>query len=339
MSHLTIRADASFSTGVGHVMRCLGLAHAWKDTGGRVTFLTRNPIEVLAERIRDEGFDLRTLNKDESLERDIEITSGIASGGWVVIDGYQFSENYLRSVRCSGCRVLAIDDTHRLSYYDADIVLNQNPGFTPDGYRCPTDALLLLGPQYTILRREFRDFRPKSTVGSVRNILITMGGSDPNKLSSVAIKAVKRLDHPQILIRVILGPANPWCDEITTLVSGSRNIEIHVDPGNFTQMMAETDVAITAGGSTCWELAYLGIPAIVVVAAENQEAIARELHEWGVAESLGQGREVTSVALADHLLRLIENPVRRREMSHAGHKLVDGRGAERIINHLQEHDQ
>jgi spore coat polysaccharide biosynthesis predicted glycosyltransferase SpsG len=59
---LTIRADADFVMGTGHLMRCLALGQAWKDAGGEVVFVTGCQSGELLRRLRDEGFKVHVLN-------------------------------------------------------------------------------------------------------------------------------------------------------------------------------------------------------------------------------------------------------------------------------------
>jgi UDP-2,4-diacetamido-2,4,6-trideoxy-beta-L-altropyranose hydrolase len=318
-------------------MRCLGLAQAWQEEGGRVTFLTRSPPTRVADRILEESIELKVLDRTASAHEDIAAASRLGCGSWVVVDGYSFDESYLGALRRSGCRVMAIDDTVRLAHYAADVVLNQNPGFTTDSYQCPANGRVFLGPHYALVRREFLRLGQASRKSeAVQNILVTMGGSDPQNLTATAVEALKLLDASGIRIRVILGPANPWRPDIESQIGDLPNAEVLVSPANLPECMAEADLAVAASGSTCWELAYLGVPSLVAIAADNQLPIARSLHASGVVESLGWGSDITAASLADRLMGLIEDPVRRSQMSAAGRRLVDGRGAERIVKYLRE---
>lgn len=47
--------------GVGHLIRCLALAQAWKLRGGRVVVLTHAEVPALVQRLRDDGVELQPL--------------------------------------------------------------------------------------------------------------------------------------------------------------------------------------------------------------------------------------------------------------------------------------
>ena len=43
------------------------------------------------------------------------------------------------------------------------------------------------------------------------------------------------------------------------------------------ELMAWADVGVSAGGLTSWELAFMGLPGIVIVTAANQTGVAAAL--------------------------------------------------------------
>ena len=104
---LCIRADASPSIGIGHLMRCLALAQAWQDRGGAVTFVTAPGQPALMARFVREGFAVHELKSPPGTLTDAtETLATAASAGWLVVDGYQFRTDYLMALRAGECRVL-----------------------------------------------------------------------------------------------------------------------------------------------------------------------------------------------------------------------------------------
>jgi spore coat polysaccharide biosynthesis predicted glycosyltransferase SpsG len=96
------------------------------------------------------------------------------------------------------------------------------------------------------------------------------------------------------------------------------------------ELMAWADIAIAAGGSTNWELAFMGLPSIVITIADNQQAIAAELDRQGVIINLGWHQDVTIEQIVLVLRELIGDRHKREDMSQKGCKLVDGNGASRV---------
>src|SRR2546427_8720936 len=113
---LLIRADASITTGSGHVMRCLALAQAWQDAGGTVRAAMTEATPAIEERLRREAMEVTRLAATPGSEDDAARTSRLGQDlqtAWVVIDGYRFDSTYQEAIKSSGLRFLLIDDDGR----------------------------------------------------------------------------------------------------------------------------------------------------------------------------------------------------------------------------------
>ena len=80
----------------------------------------------------------------------------------------------------------------------------------------------------------------------------------------------------------------------------------------------------------------MGLPAAVLVLADNQRGIAAGLAEYGTAINLGEAAEATDAQIADALCSLLGDRGLRARMSRKGRGLIDGRGAERVAEHLRQ---
>ena len=325
-------------------MRCLALAQAWGGRGGPVWFLSRCNNATLQQRIQAAGAEFLSLSPEASVHLDIQSTLTLLAelkAAYVVLDGYDFDSDYQRAVRAGGCRLLVIDDTVRLTHYDADILLNQNLGAAELKYDCNSDAVVLLGPEYALLRREFIFWRSRlhTVPETARKILVTLGGSDPDNVTLNVIQALRGLEITRLQIRVVAGPANPHIEELRDAAAAfPGRLELLSAVSDMAPLMAWADLAITAAGSTCWELACLGLPAVSLVIAENQRGIAEELGTAGVVFNLGWHAEVSAERLATAVDGLLFSSFRRLRMSQKGRALVDGKGAERVVSALLQRD-
>ena len=333
---LLVRADASVTSGTGHVMRCLALVQAWSERGGAAVFLTHCDNQALRDRIHAAGAEILPLAPDLSPEGDLEATiasSAMLDSSFVVLDGYHFDVNYQRELRAGGHRLMVIDDTVRLPFYDTDILLNQNLGAARLEYNCYRSTVLLLGPTYALLRREFRCWRRRlhKVPQTARNILVTLGGSDPDNVTRKVIRALRQLNSRGIRIRVVAGPANPHIDELRdAALAFPGEVELLTEVSDMAPLMSWADLAVTGAGSTCWELACVGLPAVLLVIAENQRASAAELGAAGLVVNLGWHANVSVERLASEIDDLIDASSRRSRMSRQGKALVDGHGADRV---------
>jgi spore coat polysaccharide biosynthesis predicted glycosyltransferase SpsG len=98
--------------------------------------------------------------------------------------------------------------------------------------------------------------------------------------------------------------------------------------------MSEADLAIGSGGTTTWERCCLGLPAIVIVTADNQAELSEYAARLGVIERLGQAAEVRAADIGNRVLELMQDPGRMASMSARGMKLVDGLGSDRVVKEL-----
>jgi len=338
---LVIRADANARMGTGHLMRCLALAQGWKARGGQATFITACESDSLRRRLLDEGFQVITLERSYPESTDWEITSQMLaarSNAWVVLDGYHFDTVYQHRVKEMGHRLLVIDDMAHLERYCADVVLNQNINAESLHYSCEPHTRLLLGTRYVLLRSEFLAWQgwQREIPEVARKVLVTLGGGDPDNQTLKVIRSLQQVDADELEAVVVVGASNPHFQKLQSAAQSFQfPIQIVQNATDIPKLMAWADVAVSAGGSTCWEMAFMGLPNVVLVLAENQQDIAAGLDKAGVALELGWFEQVTDVHVAEVLSGLLDDHNRRQQISRDGRALVDGAGSERVVSALQ----
>jgi len=91
------------------------------------------------------------------------------------------------------------------------------------------------------------------------------------------------------------------------------------------------DFAVSAGGSTCWELAFMGLPALVIILADNQQVVAQGLDKAGAVVNLGWHHDLSVQQIAKALKNLAVAVDVRKDMIRQGRNLVDGKGIGRIF--------
>lgn len=330
---LLVRADADAAMGVGHVMRCLALGQAWRRAGGEVTFAIHDPPPAVAGRIEHEGFVVRPIAPGSAALVDAWRAVGAR---WVVLDGYHFGPDAQVALKAARARVVVVDDNGESAPFVADVVLNPNvfaEAALYDG-QAPQSALLL-GPTYALIRDEFLRAARAGGERTRASVLLTFGGSDPAGLAEVAIAALRE-GRGEIDATLVVGSANPRAAAIGAAARGLEGLRVLYDTTEMAALMASADVAVTAAGGTCLELAFMRVPAIVVVVAENQRRVAEKLAALGVVRSLGAAPTVTSRKLADALADLLRDGGARTRMADSGRALVDGHGPDRVVRKLLE---
>ena len=345
ITSLIIRADASTTMGTGHVMRCLALAQAWQDQGGQAIFVLADKSMAIANRLLSEKMQITHLSVEAEIDDDARQVADLAqqiASQWIVVDGYQFGKEYQKAIKELGLKLLFLDDYGHASYYYADLVLNQNICACEALYQNREDyTQLLLGTQYVLLRREFWQWQNWQRVinAKVYKILVTLGGGDPDNVTMKVIQSLQvfgdQLGDHNLEVIVVIGGSNLHYEKLQEQVTESDlTISLQGNVSNMPELMAWADLAIAAGGSTNWELAFMGLPSIVITIADNQKAIAAELDRQGVIVNLGWHQDVTIEQISFVLRELISDRPKRETMSQKGRELVDGNGAKRVISKI-----
>jgi UDP-2,4-diacetamido-2,4,6-trideoxy-beta-L-altropyranose hydrolase len=321
---LAIRADGGAGTGAGHVMRCLALADAWRRAGGSVEWFCTQMPRLLRDVLATRGITRHDLASAD----DWDVVGAWArqhSGAWVVVDGYGF-ERGPAILRAAGARVIVIDDIGAWSRYDCDVLVNQNPDAGAIPYRTGA-AARLLGPAYALLRDEFLLAGPSSRTFThpAQRVLVSFGGHDAHGQAARVVRLLR----------------STACAASVDVVSGLVATEIQAaghggsvgyhQTTNLAPLMRAADAAIVAAGSVCWELAYLGVPALALVVAANQEALAGSLDAAGVIRNAGWHDRTDDADLAEVMTAFLGDSD-RDQMSRRGRALVDGAGASRVLD-------
>lgn len=328
---LLVRADASATVGLGHAMRCLALAEAWLEHGGRVTFAMHQVPESVRLRIERAGASVVPVETAE----DTALLARKLNARFAVVDGYHLGAATQEALAAAGARLLVVDDAGETATRSAALVLNQNAGATPALYAAlGSGPQLLLGPTFVLLRREFRDAPAERFVPEfARRVLVTFGGADTANLAPRAIEALAPLDGLDVL--VVAGNANARASELRAPAGARAKVRIEAAVDDFAEAMRSADLAVIAAGSTTWELASSGTPMIAIVTAENQRGVAVAIDELGLGEVVGDAENVSASAIREAVVRLAADAGARRGMARRGRELIDGCGAQRVCAALR----
>lgn len=341
--NLLIRVDASTEIGTGHVMRCLALAQAWQDTQGQAIFVMANPIPALEERIKSEGMEVIFLTAEPGSLADAHETTALAHQfpvNWVVVDGYHFGAEYQKTIKNFGLCLLFIDDYGHAEHYYADFVLNQNISAEEQWYQHREPyTQLLLGNRYALLRREFWQWQGwQRTIPPIaKKVLVTLGGADPDNVTLKVIQALQLVEVDELEAVIVVGGSNPHYETLEMAVQNSRfPMRLQRNVTNMPELMAWVDMAISAGGSTCWELAFMGLPSILLILAENQRAIAQKQNLIGSAVSLGWHEQILVETIAESVTVICGDYNRRLQLKQITQNLISGNGSFEILNRLKQ---
>lgn len=333
------RLDVSPSAGMGHLRRCLTLAYELQEQGAEIFFACRLDsfgIEKYMAPLAEEWekYDW-SLTPEEDAQKVVQSCRKYQAAA-VIVDHYRADESYQKTLYGAGIKWLQFDGAARYPFW-ADWILNISPAASVETYKKlkqRNETRLLLGPRYALLRKEFRRRPLEGKKGRpVRKILLTFGGGDDWGATIFCLAAMQSLSEDIERI-VLLSSANPRRSEILQWNQNYANTRIILDAEETASYMAEADIAVTAGGMTVFELASLGIPAIIIQIADNQILISKAWRQYGFGFDMGSLDQLNPEKLQLKIISLMQDAVCRETMSSAGRQMVDGMGAMRVADIL-----
>ena len=345
---LYIRADGSAKTGAGHLMRGLTIADAAGGPEG-VCFVCAD--EASAELAQKRGYVAWVLSGPAFSVREAEDICTLAGQGQVeqpvfLVDSYLASSEYLQQLARVG-KVAYLDDLMERAYGGADWIINYNIYADHQRYgelysKSVKQPEFLLGANYIPLRPQFYRGRtgPSLTpqvagaVGVMPGILITTGGGDERNIAGRILETMTAGDGTaELEYHVVCGAFNPHRESLETFAAKRANIHLHYHVQDMAALMGECACAVTAGGTTVYELCAVGIPFVCFSYADNQEQLVQYIGRNEMGICAGDYRREEGMVLEEirkGVLQLLENKeTAKRYIQNAGNR-VDGMGAGRI---------
>lgn len=298
---------------------------------------------ALAGRAVERGIDTKIVLEGEKPAIELVRNSGIAweeektgSGFFLLLDAFLPDAvilNQLNSppelvteIKKRDILVATVDDTGPAA---ASADLRFNPEYVIADAYC--------GHTFIPLRLDYQQENLKERVVSkeVRTILVTLGGSDTYGFTPKVVRAISNLPE-EISITIIAGPSFQHNCELDLAIRDShRTFNVIHNVKDMIPLMCSADIAICSAGLTLFELACLGIPVVIICAELFEEETAQYMENNGFGINLGFGEKVSEHAISQAVLSIISDYERRKSMSLKGKKLIDGAGADRIIEIIE----
>lgn len=313
---LVVRADTGPGVGAGHVLRDLALVERWTAAGDAAVVVGPGPDSALGRRAAAAGAEVVAGVDPGPTETTLRGVVGDRAPSWVVLDGAPFDHARQEAVRRLGARLLVVDDHARHGRYAADLVLDQNLDASTASYADLGGGRALLGASFTLLRREFTDLRRERDYrDEPRQVTVVLGGDPVPEVLAYGdqVTAGVRAALPHLTATFRRGGSaidTPWATQL-----------------------AASDLVVSAAGGTTWEVCHLGLPAVLVAVADDQEPVGTAVAARGAASWLGRipPRGAASVTrVVDEVARLAADADARQTMGAVAAAVVDGRGAARV---------
>jgi UDP-2,4-diacetamido-2,4,6-trideoxy-beta-L-altropyranose hydrolase len=301
------------------VVRLLALADRLRGLAPGV-FLVRTPSAAIAQLLADAGWAIQALPVPASSATEASWLAHnfLRPSDVLILDGYEFAQDYQQRLRQSGCGLVYIDDLCAWPVV-ADILINHSPGITPAHYQAPLTTRLLLGPSFALLRRPFLEAAtlPAQEMKPFTSVLVCFGGADPLGLTYRTLAALLCLPRLDKLSAVVGGTfGDPTALQQLAAQHPEQTITIHrqVEAQTLVELLQTHAVVVAPASTVLIEALVLGRPALTGYYAPNQQALAGYVHTQQQAFSVGDFTSLTddqlSAALRQGLDFLASHPQR-----------------------------
>ena len=320
------RCDASVDIGIGHAMRCLAFAETLRWAGWACVFsMNREASGVVPALLRDD------IELDVAESADVPDLKGARLA---IVDNYRLDARFEAQVREQGADVIVFDDLANRTH-DCAILLDPTPGRGEGKYQdlVPADCRLLLGPNYAIVGDRWLSHRHASrkrlNAGRpVERVIVSMGGTDPYDATRRVLAGLAS-SGTRAHVDVVIGAGTPHRAELAAMAGPS--LAVHVDHPDVAVLAAEADLAIGAAGTSSFERALLGLPAILIPLADNQRAVAAAFSAAEAADVVPAMMLDDASAFGVRIAALAGDGDRRAAMGQRAARLTDGRGRLRLL--------
>ncbi len=351
---IVFRVDSGSLLGTGHLARCLVIGVVLAERGASITYLCRDDPGNANAVIRARGFTVSPITTSTQTRKSSDCCGGnpfcesadatatIATlpnkTDLLIVDHYSCGQSWEAAMRPHCQRQAVIDDLARHHACDVLVDPNWHGLKTETRYAGRVSPLTqsLLGPDFALLDPAFAKSRvsPTNRQGKVKRVLVYFGGSDQYGLTPLALTVLAKPEFARLEVDVVIGATNKASPLGNAAAINRPGVTVYEHQDSLAKLLAGVDVAIGAVGGTTWERMCLGVPSLTVVIADNQLETANDLAAAGLIDLLGHATNVTEETLAQGLRELLNAPERRQRMADAGQAVVDGRGAERVVDVL-----
>ncbi|MFY2158381.1 UDP-2,4-diacetamido-2,4,6-trideoxy-beta-L-altropyranose hydrolase [Cytobacillus firmus] len=320
-----IFTEGGSQIGLGHISRCSSLYDELANRGIEVEFIINSDTGQF-DIIKNKKYKIVSWLSKEFL------TNYIKQSDYCIVDSYLASEDLYRVISKRAKKILCIDDIGRIEYPKGIVA---NPSLSTKAVKYPIDDAncYLLGPEYIILRTPFIQVKREYINSQVKEVLITLGGSDIHNLTPSILNRLSN-NNSEISFNVVIGNAFNNIEEIKSLSSKNINFLENVTAMEMKSIMLKSDFAITAAGQTIYELLATQTPFIPIKIIENQNNNIAGLKEYNLVKNILDCKDKNLLQKIEDEFNYLLNAEIRSQIINRYNDVIDGLGSKRLIDKL-----
>lgn len=319
--------EASGKIGAGHVMRCIALAEEMQERGWRCSFVAK-----------EETYEFIPILKKFYFVKVQDYLKKPFYCDLVVLDRYDQAAVRGGPLFKYAKKVMVLDD-HANRAHECDFLVDSVLGRKESDYieLVPSSCRILVGPRYSILRKEIREvaaicLEKRKKTSKIRHILINFGGGEQKKFVLSALRTIKKTLFTGD-ISIVFGFAkveDKFLSELQNAVA-LQTLNIY-NSTDMAERIYEADLSIGSPGGAFFERCALGLPSILYDIVPHQKvmsSVLRNLNCQGV---------IIIDDLSDSLQKALDVLLTYNysDLLHSVIGLCDAKGVKYIANHIEE---
>lgn len=318
MAKIAIFCKASFSHGMGHLVRQSHIAKILRDRENEITFFIPDysPAQLWLDQC---GLSHQTSTNVETVGGDL-----------IILDVQDTTTTFIKKLRQDKRAVVSFEDLGEGRNH-VDLLVDCN---LDEDKSLPLTVQTLFGHNYAVLADEFETYHSKPRVfkNPIESVLVTLGGTDPHALTPTLAEKLLQL-RPGLSITLLAGPGCENTPALKDLASKHEKVKLLESTSEMAQTLFAHDIVFCAGGITLHEAMAVGTPAFVINQVKHQADKANRAEIQGAAINLGMVDSWDENRLPEILQ---SSPKTLEKMSQAGKSMIDGKGLKRVADAIEE---
>ena len=329
--HLFFKTDANEQIGSGHLQRCLNLAEFLKNKH-KVTFIFCDTPKLILKEIK-KNFKIIVFKDNKNILNNAKKFFKKKDHNYLILDDYSVNYHWEKSISYYFSKVLVIGD-HLDRKHHCDFYLNQNIIDSKSQEYISkkfSNIKCLLGPKYALLDKRYLKYSRKEKIrDSLKNIIISFGGSDRENLTAKVLDVLSQKKFNKFNIKVAIGKNYKYFDDLIKKYKTNKKIIFYKGLNSLANINHNSDLSIGAGGITTWERLCLSLPSLVFQVSDNQKVTIDLLRAKRVIVYAGKEKNYNKSNFEKLIKLVIKNYKKISQNMEYGKILVDGRGSMRV---------
>jgi len=260
---LTVLTEGGRVFGFGHITRCISISKHFEDFGVMVEFIVDGDDSILPILENQSLILMNWLDKKPLLQK-------LQESSFVLIDSLRISNDQIDDIQKLDTVIIYIDDEKRQNFLEKGFVLDWTILVDKKNYFLPKkeNVTYLLGSKYTPLREAFAGSNRILINSEIKRVFISFGGSDVRNLTAKVLEFLSK-NFPSLKKIVVIGDGFTNTKSIKLFQDKNTTLIYNAHAEEMSSLMNNSDIAISSGGQTLYELVSLGVPTIAILLVEN----------------------------------------------------------------------